>query len=74
MEVAPLGHGADLDARDDLDADAPRRRVGLGDAGDRVVIGDADDGQARGVRGAHELGRREAAVGGGGVKVEIDHE
>ena len=51
VQVAPVGDGADLDARHELagPTDVPRPARPR-DAGGRVVIGDADDGQARGVR------------------------
>ena len=39
----------------------------------RVVIGDAENGKARGAGLGNELRRRERAVGGGRVKMEVDH-
>ena len=61
-----------FDARDELDAGGATggsRRLA---AGDRIVIGDAEHGDARRRGSGHELGRRAAAVGCGGMGVEID--
>ena len=74
MKVAAVGDGTDLDAGNNLESERRGFGTRLVDAGDRVVIGDADDGQAGSVSGADQLGRRQASVGGGGVKVKIDHE
>jgi len=72
VHVPALVDGADLDSRNEPDAGRARcADGGIGSAG-RIVIGDADDGQAGGAGLVNELRRRERAVGGGRVKVKID--
>jgi hypothetical protein len=67
VDVAALSDGADLDAWNQPEAGLTcRGRSGIA-AGGRVVIGDADDGQARGAGVENELRRRKRAVGGGGM-------
>src|SRR5204863_6302280 len=72
VDVAAAGHRADLDAWNELDAGVTRHVPDGIAAGGRVVIGDADDGQARGTGLENELRRRERAVGGGGMKMKVD--
>jgi hypothetical protein len=70
--AAGLDRG-DLDAADRLDAARPRERPHLGHRRRGVVIGDGHDTQAGRSRAIDEGGRRQAAVGCGGMEVEIDH-
>jgi hypothetical protein len=71
VQVAPVGDGADLNAGNELEAGLARDAQGGIAAAGRVVIGDADDGEARGTSPENELRRRERAVGGGRVKVKV---
>jgi hypothetical protein len=72
VHVPAVGHGADFDSRNEPDASRARcADGGIGSAG-RIVICDADDGQAGRTGLVNELRRRERAVGGGRVKVKID--
>jgi hypothetical protein len=72
VHVAALVNGADLDPRHELEARVAGEDMrGIAAAG-RVVIGDADDGQACGAGPENELRRRERAVGGGRVQMEVD--
>ena len=64
--------GTDLDARQEVEPRRPRRRRGFGDAGDRVVVGQRQCTQPATHRELHHLRRRERAVGGGGMAMEID--
>ena len=41
-------------------------------AGQRVVVGEGQAREAGVARQAHDVGRRQRAVGGGGVAVEVD--
>jgi hypothetical protein len=72
VHVAAVRDGADLDARYEVDTGVTRRVTRGIAAGGRVVIGDADDRKARGARLMNELRRRQCAVGGGRVQVQID--
>jgi hypothetical protein len=72
MDVAPGGDGADLDAGDEPEAGVARRGPGGVAAAGGVVVGDADDGEARAAGAGNELRRRERAVGGGGMKMKVD--
>ena len=71
VDVTSVGDGADLDAGHDFEAgDTSGAARGIG-AGGGVVIRDADDRQARGAGLVNELRRRQRAVGGVRVQVEI---
>ena len=72
VHVAALVDRRDLDAGNDADAGALRRRGDLGDRRDGVVIGDADGGEAGGGGARDELGRRQPPVGRRRVHVKID--
>src|SRR5262249_29239350 len=71
VHVAAVGDGADLDARDELEAGRAGGVVRRVAAGCRVVIGDADGRKARSAGLVDELRRRQEAVGGGRVEVKI---
>jgi hypothetical protein len=71
MNVTSVGDGADLDAGHELDAGGTRNLARGIAAGGGVVIRDADGRQARGARLVNELRRRERAVGGVRVQVEV---
>ena len=74
VHVAVLLDGGNLDPCDQPEAQPGRGAACLGDAGERIVIGDADGREPR-ARGARdERSGRQGAVGGGGVKVEIDQD
>src|SRR5205085_2421370 len=70
---APGGVGdGQLDAGHQLDARAGGGRRRLGEPVDRVVVGDGQGAQAGATGKLYELRRRERAVGGGRVRVEVD--
>ena len=73
VDVGRVADRRDLDARHELDAGGAHAAAAASPAGDRVVVGDAQHGDAGRRRARDELGRRAAAVGRGGVGVEIDH-
>ena len=67
-----LVDGGDLDGRDDAHARALARLDRLGDAADRVVVGQREQLDA-GLGGAlHDLGGRQGAVGVGRVGLQVE--
>ena len=72
VHVDAVEHGRHFDAGDELDAGGATGGRGGRAAGHRIVIGDAQHHDARRRCAGHELGRRAAAVGCGGMGVEID--
>src|SRR5205807_5674429 len=60
-----------LDPRHDLDPAAGCVACSR-DAGQGVVVGEGEDGDATRHRGLHDVGRVEETVGRGGVAVEVD--
>ena len=73
MKLPGLVIDAELDARNEADIRRARRRLTLGEAADRIVIGDAEGGETGLQRQLNELSGSERAVGGGGVSVKINH-
>ena len=73
VHVAAPVDGGDLDAGQKRHA--ARRRGGgrRRDTGQRVVIGHAERADARRVRAFHQRVRRQRAVRGGRVRVQVDH-
>lgn len=72
VNVPALLDGGDLDAAHKRDAGGFRGAASLGQAGRRVVIGDADRAESGGGGEGDEPGGRETSVRRRGVEVEID--
>ena len=73
VDVAALADRGDLDPRNEFNAGRGARRRRRVAGRRRVVIGDAENRDARSGRPRDQLGRRAAAVGRGRVCMKIDH-
>ena len=73
MDVEAIFERRHFDPGDAREAVRPRRIARGGEAGDGVVVGDAEGADAGQPDAPDELDRRVRAVGRAGVEVEIDH-
>ncbi len=72
VDLAVVLDRAQLDAGDDTHAQPIAGGPRLVEAGQRVVIGERDDGEPRGVSRFHDRGRRRSPVGRRRVHVQVD--